>query len=106
MGAERSRFPAAPPSTGQGGAGRRLMTSEHARGAPVYATDGNRLGRIERVMVDAATGDIVEAVVSFASGKHTIIEANEHTVPWSLLTYNSRFGGYELRIGRGQPPRA
>jgi sporulation protein YlmC with PRC-barrel domain len=105
MGGDRSSFPAKP-SAGQGGARRRLMTSELAKGAAVYAADGNRLGRIERVMVDAATGEIVEAVVSFASGKHVIIDTNEHTVPWSLLTYSSRFGGYELRIGRDPPPRA
>jgi hypothetical protein len=26
------------------------------------------------------------------------IEADEHPVPWSLLRYNPRFDGYELRI--------
>jgi hypothetical protein len=26
------------------------------------------------------------------------IEADEHPVPWSLLAYNPRFDGYELRI--------
>lgn len=38
----------------------------------------------------APTGEIVEAVVSFASGRH-VIEADEHNVPSVLLTYNSRF---------------
>jgi sporulation protein YlmC with PRC-barrel domain len=77
---------------------RRLIASNQAKGAFVYAPDGNRLGRIERVMVDAATGEVVHAVVNFASKSHMGIEADQHPVPWSLLAYNSRFGGYELRI--------
>jgi hypothetical protein len=44
------------------GGNRRLVASDNAKGAPVYAADGNRLGRIERVMADAATGEIAYAV--------------------------------------------
>jgi hypothetical protein len=86
MGTDRSSRAAA----GQTGESRRLISSDHAKGAFVYAPDGNRVGRIERVMADAATGEIVHAVVSFT--------ADQHPVPWSLLAYNPRFDGYELRI--------
>ena len=82
------------------GANRRLVASEHAKGAFVYAPDGNRLGRIERVMADEATGEIVHAVVNFGFGNSPGIEADQHPVPWSLLTYNPRFDGYELRIDK------
>jgi hypothetical protein len=95
MGADRS-FPAA--AADRTGGGRRLTASDHAKGAFVYDPDGNRLGRIERVMVDEATGEIAHAVVSFSFGSAMGIEADEHPVPWSLLAYNSRFDGYELRI--------
>jgi hypothetical protein len=81
---------------------RRLIASDQGKGAFVYAPDGNRLGRIERVMVDAATGEVVHAVVNFASKSHMGITADQHPVPWSLLAYNSRFGGYELRITDGK----
>jgi hypothetical protein len=103
MGADRS-FPA--PPAGQGGAGRRLMASDHARGAFVYTPNGNRLGRIERVMVDEATGEIVQAVVRFALGNSIGMEADEHPVPWSLLRYNSAFDGYELRVADRQALRS
>jgi hypothetical protein len=93
MGADRN-FPAT--AAEQAGGGRGLTASDHAKGAFVYAPDGNRLGRIERVMVDAATGEIVHALVRF--------EADQHPVPWSLLAYNSRFDGYELRIADEQAP--
>ena len=78
--------------------GSRLTDSNHAAGAAVYSPDGNRIGRIERVKADETTGEIASAVVRFTSGNFMDIEAAEHTVPWSLLTYNSRFDGYELGV--------
>jgi hypothetical protein len=95
MGNDRTFRSAADDRTGEG---HRLIAGDHAKGAPVYTPDGNRLGRIERVMVDETTGEIVRAVVTFTFGSRIGIEADEHPVPWSLLTYNSRFDGYELRI--------
>jgi sporulation protein YlmC with PRC-barrel domain len=95
MGTEQNT-PAA--AGGHAGGSRRLVASENARGAPVYAPDGNRLGRIERVMADEATGEIVHAIVNFSPGKGIGFETDDHPVPWSLLTYNPRFDGYELRI--------
>jgi hypothetical protein len=101
MGAERS-FPSA--AGGRTGGSRRLVASDHAKGAFVYAPDGNRIGRIERVMVDEATGEIADAIVSFNPGNRIGMEAHEHPVPWPLLVYNARFGGYELRIAGGRAP--
>lgn len=90
------------PAASRIGAGRRLVTTDNAKGAPVYAPDGNRLGRVEGVMEDEATGEIVYAIVNFSPGKGIGFETDEHPVPWSLLRYNSRFGGYELKIA--SPP--
>jgi sporulation protein YlmC with PRC-barrel domain len=87
------------------GESRRLIPSNHAKGALVYAPDGNRLGQIERVMVDEATGEIANAVVRFTFGNSMGIEADEHPVPWSLLAYSSRFDGYVLRITDTQATR-
>jgi PRC-barrel domain len=95
MGADRNTSAA---TAGRTGGSRRLAASDHAKGTFVYSPDGNRLGRIERVMVDEATGEIVDAVVSFRLGNGGHMEADEHTMPWSLLAYNSRFNGYELSI--------
>ena len=95
MGTEQSFRTAA---AGDTGGTRRLVASNNAKGAPVYAPDGNRLGRIERVMADEATGEIAYAIVNFAVGNSIGFETDRHPVPWSLLTYNPRFDGYELRI--------
>jgi sporulation protein YlmC with PRC-barrel domain len=95
MGSERSFPPAAADHVG---GHRRLVASNNAKGAPVYAPDGNRLGQIETLMVDEATGKIVHAVVNFACGSSIGFEVDHHPVPWSLLAYNNRFDGYVLRI--------
>jgi hypothetical protein len=87
------------------GGNRRLVASDNARGAPVYAADGNRLGRIEWVMADAATGEIAYAVVNFGLGSSIGFETDHHRVPWSLLAYNPRFDGYELRIADSRASR-
>jgi sporulation protein YlmC with PRC-barrel domain len=102
MGSEHS-FPTAEAS--HVGEDHRLVASDNAKGTPVYAPDGNRLGRIERVMVDEASREIVYAIVDFRSGNSFGFEADQHPVPWSLLTYNPRFEGYELRIAGGQAPQ-
>jgi sporulation protein YlmC with PRC-barrel domain len=88
-----------------GGEGRRLVTSNSAKGAPVYAPDGNRLGRIESVMADEATGQIAYAIVNFGPGNRFGFETDHHPVPWSLLAYNPRFDGYELRIADSRTPQ-
>jgi hypothetical protein len=102
MGTEQSFRPAA---AGASAANHRLVASENAKGAPVYAADGNRLGRIEWLMADAATGEIAYAVVNFGLGNSIGFEIDHHRVPWSLLVYNPRFDGYELRIADGRASR-
>jgi hypothetical protein len=84
---------------------RRLVVSNNAKGAPVYAPDGNRLGCIEYVMADEATGEIAYAIVNFGLGSSIGFETDHHPVPWSLLVYNPRFDGYELRVGDQQTSR-
>jgi sporulation protein YlmC with PRC-barrel domain len=92
-------------AAGHGGADRRLVATDNAKGAPVYAPDGNRLGRIERVMADQATGEIVYAIVTFGPGKGIGFESDQHPVPWTLLAYSPRFDGYELKVTSKQKPQ-
>jgi sporulation protein YlmC with PRC-barrel domain len=92
-------------AAGHSGAGRRLVATDNAKGAPVYAPDGNRLGRIESIMVDEATGEIVYAIVNFGAGKGIGFESDQHPVPWTLLAYSLRFDGYELKITGETPQR-
>jgi PRC-barrel domain len=72
-----------------------LILNNIGKGAPVYRPNGDRIGRIEGVMVSEATSKIVYAVVSFGQ---VSLGAKHSRIPWSLLVYSPQFEGYELRI--------
>ena len=76
-----------------------LVASDRSKNVAVYNSAGQRIGRIRRVMVDKATAKIVSAIICMGSGTPTIFGPDCHTVPWSLLVYNPRFDGYEMKIG-------
>jgi sporulation protein YlmC with PRC-barrel domain len=83
-------------AAGQTGEAEALILNNIGKGAPVYRPNGDRIGRIEGVMVAEATRKIVYAVVSF--GGQVSLGANHSRIPWSLLVYSPQFEGYELRI--------
>ena len=72
----------------------RLIGSDKVEGTPVYRSNGERVGQIERVMIDKINGKVAYAVMSF--GGFMGIGEDYYPLPWSLLTYNPRLEGYEL----------
>jgi PRC-barrel domain len=68
---------------------------DEAEGLILNRPNGDRIGRIEGVLVSEATSKIVYAVVSFGQ---VTLGANHSRIPWSLLVYSPQFEGYELRI--------
>jgi PRC-barrel domain len=77
-----------------------LIGSDKVEGTPVYRSNGDKVGRIERVMIDKITGKVAYAVMSF--GGFLGIGEDYYPLPWSLLTYNPRLDGYEVNIGEQQ----
>jgi hypothetical protein len=73
-----------------------LIGSDKVEGTAVYRTNGDRIGTIERVMIDKLSGKVGYAVMSF--GGFLGIGNDYYPIPWSLLTYNDRLGGYEVNI--------
>jgi len=63
-----------------------LIGSDKVEGTPVYRSNGERAGTIERVMIDKTTGKVAYAVMSF--GGFLGIGEDYYPLPWSLLTYN------------------
>jgi PRC-barrel domain len=51
-------------------------------------------------MIEKRTGKVAYAVMSF--GGFLGIGEDYYPVPWSLLTYNERLGGYEVNISEEQ----
>ena len=82
-----------------------LIGSDKVEGTPVFRSNGEHIGRIERVMIDKISGKVAYAVLSFGGflgfGEH------HYPLPWSSLTYNEDLGGYEVNLSdeqlRGAP---
>ncbi|HEY1631370.1 MAG TPA: PRC-barrel domain-containing protein [Rhizomicrobium sp.] len=77
-----------------------LIGSDKVEGTPVYRSNGDRIGTIERIMIDKLSGDVGYAVMSF--GGFLGIGNDFYPVPWSLLTYNEKLGGYEVNLTEEQ----
>ena len=73
-----------------------LIGSDKVEGTPVYRSNGERVGQIERVMIDKLTGKVAYAVMSF--GGFMGIGEDYYPLPWSLLTYNPALEGYEVNV--------
>ena len=77
-----------------------LIGSDRVQGTAVYRSNGEKVGTIDRVMIDKISGKVAYAVMSF--GGFLGIGEEYYPLPWELLTYNTRLEGYEVNIGEEQ----
>jgi hypothetical protein len=77
-----------------------LIGSDKVGGTPVYRTNGDEVGQIERVMIDKLSGKVAYAVMSF--GGFLGMGDNYYPLPWSELTYNPHLDGYEVNLTEQQ----
>ncbi|GAA0530293.1 PRC-barrel domain-containing protein [Rhizomicrobium palustre] len=77
-----------------------LIGSDKVEGTAVYRSNGDRVGTIDRVMIDKLSGKVAYAVMSF--GGFLGIGDDHYPIPWSLLTYSTDLGGYEVNISDAQ----
>src|SRR5271165_6082222 len=77
-----------------------LIGSDKVEGTPVYRSNGERAGTIERVMIDKMSGKVAYAVMSF--GGFMGIGEDYYPLPWSALTYNPQFDGYVVNVSDEQ----
>ena len=77
-----------------------LIGSDKVENTPVYRSNGEQVGTIQRVMIDKLSGKVAYAVMSF--GGFMGIGEDYYPLPWSVLTYNERLGGYEVNVTEQQ----
>jgi PRC-barrel domain protein len=77
-----------------------LIGSDKVEGTNVCRSNGEKIGSIERLMIDKLTGKVAYAVMSF--GGFLGIGHDHYPIPWSLLKYNPRLEGYEVNITEQQ----
>src|SRR5258705_7884600 len=81
-----------------------LIASDRVEGCAVRRPNGERIGHIERLMIDKITGKVSYAVLSF--GGFLGMGTNLLPLPWARLSYNRRFEAYELDIDDDELRRA
>ncbi len=77
-----------------------LIGSDKVEGTAVYGADSNKIGSIERVMIDKASGKVSYAVLGF--GGFLGLGNDHYPLPWQSLKYDTRLGGYVTGVTERQ----
>ena len=77
-----------------------LIAAGKVQGTYVFNTGGDRVGSIHDLMIDKQTGQVAYAIMAF--GGFLGVGNSYHPLPWSLLKYNTNFGGYLINIDQSQ----
>jgi sporulation protein YlmC with PRC-barrel domain len=80
--------------------GKPLIESDRVEGTYVYDPNGKHIGTIKRLMIDKINGKVAYALMSF--GGILGMGAEEHTIPWDKLNYDTSLGGYRTEITEDQ----
>lgn len=72
----------------------RLIASNKVEGTAVYGRDGHRIGSIFNFMVDKLSGRVEYAVMRY--GGTLGMGQRYYPLPWQILTYDTRHGGYRI----------
>jgi hypothetical protein len=73
-----------------------LIGSDKVHGTAVYGADGEKIGSIERVMIEKISGKVSYAVLSF--GGFLGFGDDYYPLPWPSLKYNVDLGGYQTMV--------
>lgn len=76
----------------------RLISSGKVEGTAVYNRNGERLGAIANFMVEKRSGKVEYAVLSF--GGFLGIGSDYYPLPWNVLDYDTRQGGYVVDLAK------
>ena len=77
-----------------------LIGSDKVEGTAVYGADSEKIGTIERVMIDKISGRVSYAVLSF--GGFLGIGDDHYPLPWQSLKYDTNLEGYVTGITQKQ----
>lgn len=77
-----------------------LIGSDKVEGTAVYGADSQKIGNIERVMIDKTSGKVSYAVLSF--GGFLGIGDDHYPLPWQSLKYDTNLEGYVTGITEKQ----
>ena len=73
-----------------------LIASDRVEGTPVRRADGEKIGTIQRLMIDKLSGSVAYAVLSF--GGFLGMGQKHAPIPWARLNYDPTLGAYHLDL--------
>jgi len=77
-----------------------LIGSDKVEGTAVYGRDDNKIGTVQRVMIDKMSGKVAYAVMSF--GGFLGMGEDYYPMPWASLKYDTNLGGYRVSVTEDQ----
>ena len=86
-----------------------LIAADKVEGTDLFASNGDKLGTVRKVMIDKQSGTVSHALVGY--GGLLGMGEDFYPVPWDALDYDKRKGGYvcsgidQTRIKQGDAPR-
>jgi sporulation protein YlmC with PRC-barrel domain len=73
-----------------------LIEASRVQGVDVFNRTGEKLGSIDDIMVEKRSGRAAYAIMSF--GGILGMGKDYHPLPWSMLTYDPKLGGYVVDV--------
>lgn len=77
-----------------------LISADKVEGTAVFNTQGQKLGTVDKLMIDKARGNVEYAVMSF--GGFLGMGQKRHPLPWESLEYSTDQGGYIVNMSKEQ----
>jgi sporulation protein YlmC with PRC-barrel domain len=77
---------------------RALISADDVRGKTVHGRDGDKLGTVDRLILDERTGQVAYVILS--TGGFLGLGQSYHPIPWSALHYDETRGGYAAAIDK------
>jgi hypothetical protein len=77
-----------------------LIASDKVEGTAVYGRDAERIGSIQRIILEKRGGRVAYAVLSF--GGFWGIGDDYYPLPWEKLTYDESLDGYRIDLTKEQ----
>ena len=77
-----------------------LVCASRVEGAPVFAPSGEKLGKIDELMIDKASGRTAYALMSFDG--FLGVGERFYPIPWGMLDYDLSRHGFVTPLTRDQ----
>src|SRR3546814_2741612 len=82
-----------------------LISADDVRGKTVHGRDGDKLGTVDKLILDERTGQVTYVILS--TGGFLGLGQSYHPVPWPAFRYDETQGGYvaalDKRLLEGAP---